>query len=115
MNGKNAMQSNRPMFATRKRRSVLPIWLMIVWWFTHMIPIVTKLAAYATYEGQMCVSCAPRSWALRGIWASTLRISSVAAIAKTPSAKVSSRAVLMPGESRSPTCRYGFRDPVSDR
>ena len=33
------------MFATRKRRSVLSTWDMIVWWLIHMIPIVTKLAA----------------------------------------------------------------------
>src|SRR4051794_21898654 len=40
----------------------------------------------------MCRMVAPRSATPPGIWASTFRISSVAAIAKTPSAKASSRA-----------------------
>src|SRR4029079_14480637 len=63
----------------------------------------------------MLVSFAPRSSALRGIWASTFRISSVAGIAKTPSAKVSSRAALMSGESVSPSCRrpFGTSDPIA--
>ena len=33
------------MLANRKRRSVRSICDITVWWLTHMIPIVTKLAA----------------------------------------------------------------------
>src|SRR5438094_5392130 len=45
----------------------------------------------------MCTRRSPRFGASRTTCASTLRIRSVAAIANTPSAKVSSRAVLMSG------------------
>jgi len=61
-----------------------------VWWFTQTIPSVAKEIAYAAYDGH-----AWTSW-----WATvpsplsvTSRIRSVAAIAKMPSLKVSSRAV----------------------
>src|ERR1043165_4260344 len=63
----------------------------------------------------MWTSWAPRSCASRGIWASTLRISSVAAIANTPSANVSRRAVLTLDESRRRTCRHTVRDLGIDR
>src|SRR4051812_3586855 len=87
-NGTKAMHISRPRLATMNRRSTLPICCMTWWWFSHMIPIVTKLTAYARYDGHACERFA-------GSWTapSTLRISSVAAIAKTPSAKVSSRAI----------------------
>jgi hypothetical protein len=39
------MHISRPMFAKRKRRSVRSICAITVWWFTHMIPMVTKLTA----------------------------------------------------------------------
>src|SRR6478736_9653977 len=62
-----------------------------------MIPIVMKLTAYATYAGQACVRSVGSSTA-----PSTLRIRSVAAIAKTPSANVSSLATRLawPGGDR---------------
>ena len=58
-----------------------------------MIPIVTKLTVYAMYAGQRC-----RSWCLRSpfavAWSTpTARISSVIAIAKTPSLNASARPV----------------------
>ena len=39
------MHISRPTVASRKRRSARSICDMTVWWFTHMIPIVTKLTA----------------------------------------------------------------------
>src|SRR5919201_3336104 len=48
------------------------------------------------YDGQISTSRWPIAPASSPTWASTFRISSVAAIAKTPSAKVSSRVVLTP-------------------
>jgi hypothetical protein len=43
--GTKAMHISSPTVATRKRRSTFPSCDMTVWWFTHMIPMVTKLTA----------------------------------------------------------------------
>ncbi len=95
-------------FWNRKERSTRPIWPMTVWWLTQMIPIVRKLTAYATYDGQTWRSSWPRRCPLPLTWESTLRISSVAAIAKTPSAKVSRRPRLMAPEARAGPVRLGW-------
>ena len=39
------MHISRPTVAIRNRRSTRATWLITVWWFIHMIPIVTKLTA----------------------------------------------------------------------
>src|SRR4051812_17334311 len=90
-NGTNAMQPSSAMLISRKRRSARSISARQAWWFTHMIPIVTNETAYAAYWGHAEARAAPSSFPCAST--ETLMISSVAAIAKTPSAKVSSRVV----------------------
>src|SRR5436190_23003760 len=55
-----------------------------------MIPIVTKLTTYATYDGHRRSSSCPSSPCVGGV---IVRISSVIAIAKTPSENASTRPV----------------------
>src|SRR2546427_2230222 len=71
-----------------------------------MIPIVRKLTTYAMYEGHPHSKWCPRptsSAAHDRTYVSTFRMSSVPAIAKTPSANVSSRPVS--------TVHRGYREP----
>src|SRR4051812_6070518 len=74
----------------RNVRSTRPISVNTVWWFTQTIPRVRNEIAYAAYDGHSA-----RSWcATDPSWLSpSSRISNVAAIANTPSLKVSRRAV----------------------
>src|SRR5579872_2567338 len=60
-----------------------------MWWFTHHVPIIEKDSTYAAYWGQACVRAPPSALP----WASTdtRMMSSVAAMAKTPSEKASRR------------------------
>ena len=69
------------------RRMSANIW----WWLTHITPIPRKLITYAANDGHCARSPVLRSSPAAGMWIS--RTSSVMAMAKTPSAKVSSRAV----------------------
>src|SRR5215471_6526646 len=87
----NATHMRKPTLMKRKRRSVRSIWEKQAWWFTQMIPIVRNETAYAAYCGHECAS----AWPSLPPSASTdtSMISRVAAIAKTPSANVSSRPV----------------------
>src|SRR5207248_2364544 len=72
------------------------------WWFTHMMPMVRKLIAYAAYCGQPPT----RSWVrMDPVCASApigsrLNTSTVMATANTPSLNPSSRLVSMPGPGR---------------
>ena len=69
-----------------------PITVNIWWWLIHMMPMVRKLITYATRAGH-CARSASHS-AVLGAGRLMPSTSSVMAMAKTPSAKVSRRPVV---------------------
>ena len=89
-NGLNAMIIRKTTLMKRNVRSTRPICVNTVWWLTQTMPSVRNEIAYAAYDGHSAISwCATEPSPLKVM----SRISSVAAIAKTPSLKVSRRAV----------------------
>src|SRR5262245_55437145 len=75
-----------------------------------MIPIVTKLVTYAAYEGHSCNSARVRLSDAETAGTRTSRMSSVIAIAKTPSLNASSLEVLKRRRPRFRRSRGGDRN-----
>ena len=89
-NGRNATVSSSTRLRNNRGRSTVVMRSKMSWWLTQMMPMMTKLTTYAAYEGHWFARSRASSPASES-GTRTSMMSSVMAIAKTPSLNASSR------------------------